>query len=54
MEKQNRQSSLVELDQINSSFPMAVTKRAHQIITRRVKEIDAPLLNGLEAVQALN
>jgi putative flavoprotein involved in K+ transport len=40
---------LVELDQINSSFPMAVTRRAHQIITRRVKEIDAPLLNGLEA-----
>ena len=40
---------LAELDQINSSFPMAVTKRAHQIITRKVKEIDSALLKGLEA-----
>ena len=28
---------------------MAVTRRAHQIITRKVKKIDAGLLNGLEA-----
>ena len=48
--KTKSEELLVELDQINSSFPMAVTRRAHQIITRRVKEIDAPLLNGLEAV----
>ena len=40
---------LAELDQINSSFPMAVTRQAHQIITRKVKKIDAPLLNALEA-----
>ena len=47
--KTKSEGLLVELDQINSSFPMAVTKRAHQIITRRVKKIDAGLLNGLEA-----
>ncbi|MDA7692836.1 NAD(P)/FAD-dependent oxidoreductase [Alphaproteobacteria bacterium] len=46
--KTKSEGTLLELDQINSSFPMAVTRRAHQIITRKVKEIDAPLLNALE------
>jgi cation diffusion facilitator CzcD-associated flavoprotein CzcO len=47
--KTKAEGSLLELDQINSSFPMTLTRRAHQIITRKVKEIDAPLLNALEA-----
>ena len=47
--KTKSEGPLAELDHINSSFPMAVTRRAHQIITRKVKEIDAPLLNGLES-----
>lgn len=46
--KTKSKGTLLELDQINSSFPMAVTRRAHQIITRKVKEIDAPLLSALE------
>ena len=45
--KTKSEGPLAELDHINSSFPMAVTRRAHQIITRKVKEIDAPLLGGL-------
>ena len=47
--KTKSEGPLAELDHINSSFPMAVTRRAHQIITRKVKEIDAPLLSGLES-----
>ena len=41
---------LAERDLLNSGMPMPVVKRAHQIITAQVKEIDAHLLTGLEAV----
>jgi putative flavoprotein involved in K+ transport len=40
---------LAERDLINSGVPMPVVKRAHQRITEEVKQIDAPLLEGLEA-----
>lgn len=40
---------LAERDLANSAVPIPVGKRAHQIITRKVKEIDADLLQGLEA-----
>jgi cation diffusion facilitator CzcD-associated flavoprotein CzcO len=40
---------LAQRDLLNSGMPMPVVKRAHQIITAQVKEIDAPLLTGLEA-----
>lgn len=37
-------------DLLNSSLPYPVTKMVHQQITRRVKELDAPLLNRLRKV----
>lgn len=40
--------ALSERDLVNSGMPMPVVKRAHQIITEQVKQIDAPLLKGLE------
>jgi putative flavoprotein involved in K+ transport len=40
--------SLEEKDLWNSSLPFPVVKRIHQGITARVREIDAPLLQGLE------
>ena len=39
---------LEERDLLNSSFPIALVKQAHQIVTRKVREIDAELLAGLE------
>jgi putative flavoprotein involved in K+ transport len=36
-------------DHLNSSIPFPVVKRAHQLITQQVKQIDADLLAGLEA-----
>jgi cation diffusion facilitator CzcD-associated flavoprotein CzcO len=41
--------ALAERDLINSSIPFPVVKQAHQIVTRKVREIDAELLTGLEA-----
>lgn len=40
---------LAERDLLNSGTPMPVVKRAHQITTEQVKQIDAPLLQGLKA-----
>ena len=40
---------LAERDLVNLAVPIPVGKRAHQIITRKVKEIDAALLQGLDA-----
>ncbi|MGZ0187721.1 MAG: flavin-containing monooxygenase [Alphaproteobacteria bacterium] len=40
---------LAERDLINSSMPMPVVKRAHQMVTQQVRDIDAELLAGLEA-----
>lgn len=37
-------------DLLNSSFPFPVTKQAHQVITKKVKEIEAPLYAKLSAV----
>jgi len=35
-------------DLINSSVPFALVKRVHQDVTKQVRELDAPLLEGLE------
>ncbi|MDE0811807.1 MAG: NAD(P)/FAD-dependent oxidoreductase, partial [Alphaproteobacteria bacterium] len=40
---------LAERDLVNLAVPIPVGKRAHQIITRKVKEIDAALLQGLDS-----
>ena len=40
--------SLEDRDLINISMPLALTKTSHRLITDRVKEIDKPLLEGLE------
>lgn len=40
--------SLELRDLLNSSMPYPVTKGVHKVITRRVKELDAPLLQRLE------
>ncbi|HEV7458246.1 MAG TPA: NAD(P)/FAD-dependent oxidoreductase [Roseococcus sp.] len=37
-------------DLINTSFPLPVMKRAHQILTAKSRELDAELLAGLERV----
>lgn len=37
-------------DLINTSFPLPVMKRAHQILTAKSRELDAELLSGLERV----
>lgn len=37
-------------DLLNSSIPYPVARQVHQAITRKVKEIDAPLLDRLHAV----
>jgi putative flavoprotein involved in K+ transport len=37
-------------DLLNSSIPYPVARIAHKIITRKVKELDAPLLDRLERV----
>lgn len=37
-------------DLLNSSIPYPVARAAHKIITRKVKELDAPLLDRLEKV----
>ena len=36
-------------DLINLSVPLPLLKKAHKLVTDRVKEIDALLLKGLEA-----
>ena len=40
--------SLEDRDLINVSMPLALTRVAHKLITDRVKEVDKPLLDGLE------
>ena len=40
--------SLEDRDLINVSMPLELTKVAHKLITDRVKEVDKPLLDGLE------
>ena len=35
-------------DLVNSSIPFALVKRVHQAVTKQVRELDAPLLKGLE------
>ena len=37
-------------DLLNASVPLQVTKAAHRLITREVRELDAALLSGLEKV----
>ena len=41
--------SMEDRDLINLSVPLPLLKKAHKLVTDRVKEIDAPLLKGLEA-----
>jgi len=40
--------SLEDRDLINASMPLPLTKVAHKLLTDEVKEIDRPLLDGLE------
>lgn len=40
--------SLADRDLINASMPLPVTKRAHKLLTDKVKQLDKPLLDGLE------
>jgi len=37
-------------DLLNSSYPLEVTKAAHKLITKEVRELDGPLLSRLEKV----
>ncbi len=39
---------LRDRDLVNTSVPLSIIKKAHKILTAKVKEIDAPLLEGLE------
>jgi len=40
---------LRDRDLVNTSVPLAMIKKAHKLITTKVKEIDAPLIEGLES-----
>ncbi len=40
--------SLEDRDLINTSFPLPVMKQAHKLLTDKSRELDAPLLEGLE------
>ena len=40
--------SLEDRDLINTSFPLPVMKQAHKLLTDTSRELDAPLLEGLE------
>ena len=42
--------SLDDRDLINVSFPLEVMKQAHKILTDKTRELDKPLLDGLEKV----
>ena len=39
---------LEDRDLVNTSVPLAIIKKAHKLLTTKVKEIDAPLIEGLE------
>lgn len=41
---------LEDRDFVNTSFPVPVMKQAHKLLTDKTREIDAPLLEGLEKV----
>ena len=40
--------SMEDRDLINTSFPLPVMKQAHKLLTDKARELDAPLLQGLE------
>lgn len=40
--------SMDDRDLINTSFPTPVMKQAHKLLTAKTRELDAPLLEGLE------
>jgi putative flavoprotein involved in K+ transport len=42
--------TLEDRDLINVSFPLSVMKQAHKILTDKTRELDKPLLDGLEKI----
>ena len=42
--------SLEDCDLITTATPLALGRRSHQLMTRRAKEMDKPLLDGLERI----